>query len=323
MRTGEYRWSQVRVGLFLSICGIILFASLFYFGITGVTLSRHAVVHAAFDDAFGLATGSPVEMGGVVVGEIKDLELPDVKTGRVPVTLSIEPGALQRLGPSSVAFTSSHALVGQRFVGLTVRHEGETPLENGGWIQEQPSKGIEARAAETLDKVDVLLTQVGQIANSVGRMTADVEAGHGTIGRLLRDESLYDGLAATAANAAAATDEVRHGHGTIAALLGDAKLAGDVRSTVGALAQTAEGVQQGRGVLGRLTSDETDARRIDETLANLQTVTGNLSSGKGTLGALISDSTLMDRVDAVLGQIGSLVGDVRRNPQRYLKFQAF
>src|SRR4051812_11865001 len=103
MKTSEHRWSQVRVGLFVGVCGIILCAAVLYFGIAGAPLSRPGRIHAEFDNVFGLAEGSPVEMGGVVVGQISDIQLPDLKTGFVPVTLDIRHQALEKLGPSTVA----------------------------------------------------------------------------------------------------------------------------------------------------------------------------------------------------------------------------
>ena len=60
MRTVEYRWSQIRVGLFTAITGIVFFVVVFYFGLTGTSLAGHVKVHAAFDNIFGISNGSPV-----------------------------------------------------------------------------------------------------------------------------------------------------------------------------------------------------------------------------------------------------------------------
>jgi phospholipid/cholesterol/gamma-HCH transport system substrate-binding protein len=323
MRRAEYHLSQVRVGLFIAICGILMFAGVFYFGVSGKSFAKRGRVRSAFDSVFGLATGSPVEMGGVVIGQIEHLDLPDIRTGLVPVTLAVEPRALERLGASSVAFTSSHALVGQRFVGLTVRKENEPPLPNNGFVRSVPPESLETRATQTLERVDDLIADTRVLLASLNRIAGEVQAGHGTIGHILRDDTLYSELLGAASNAQTATRDLVRGRGALSALLVDPKLGSQVRESVDTLAQTAAQVRAGKGVLGKLTNDDVQARRVEDVLANLDTVSQNLAAGRGTLGALISNPELMHHLDDLLGQVDSLVADVRRNPQRYIKLQAF
>jgi phospholipid/cholesterol/gamma-HCH transport system substrate-binding protein len=326
MRSTDYRLAQVRVGLFVAIAGIVLFAAVFYFGLNGSPLTKAAKVHALFDNVFGLAEGSPVEMGGVVVGQIESISLPELKTGLVPVTLSIQPDALKRLGASSVAFASSHALLGQRFIGLTARKESEPALANGGSVQTRPSEAMDAlieQATRTLQKVDVEVEQLQQFTGALARIGTELQSGQGSLGKLLRDDALYNSLAATAENARKLTDDAEHGHGAIATLLRDRQLDSELREGVGALSETAKRMRDGKGLIGRLTVDGTDTEHFDRTLANLDAVTSRLSDAKGTLGALINDPQMLARVNGLIGEVDALVSDLRRNPQRYLKISAF
>lgn len=325
MRTAEYRLSQVRVGLFVAICGIILTASILYFGIVGSPFSRAARLHAEFDNVYGLAEGSPVEMGGVGVGQIESIGLPNVKTGLVPVTLAIRLDALDRLGPSSRAFTSSHALVGQRFLGLSVRKQDEASVVDGATIQTLPSDALDSvmtQALKSIEQVNNLVADARRITNVLAHVADGIDEGHGTLGKLARDEALYDSLASTARNARKVTDRLANSDGALAAL-GDPKVGQQVRDSVGVLADTAQRVREGKGVIGRLTNDDAEAARIDRTLANVDAVSSRLADAKGALGALISDPALLDRMNGLLGEVDSLVVDLRRNPQRYLKITAF
>jgi phospholipid/cholesterol/gamma-HCH transport system substrate-binding protein len=292
MRPSDYLWSRIRVGLFIAMSGIVLFAAVFYFGITGSSLGHRAEVHADFDDVFGLAQGSPVEMGGVVIGQVEKLGLPLVESGLVPVTLAIDPSALQRMSESSVAFTSSHALVGQRFVGVTVRHAKETPLAPGGSIRTRRAESMETvsdKAVAVLNQIDKLLQTVRVIADNSGEIVADIQQGHGILGQLVHDEGL----------------------------------SADLRKGIQSFSKTAQSINEGHGLLGRLTNDEADAEKFDHALANVDAVAGQLASARGTLGALISDPAVLEHITTLLNQADSLVADLRRNPQRYLKIQAF
>ncbi len=326
MRTSEYRWTQVRVGLFVAIAGVVLFAAVFYFGIAGSPLSRGATVHGLFDNVAGMGVGTPVEMSGVVVGQVREFDLPELGTALVPMTLTIDDRALERLGRSSVAFAASHALVGQRYIAVTPRKPDELPLKNGSEIRTAPSQALDdvaGQTAEALRQVLALVEDTRQITQALANAAEALDQGKGTLGRLLKDDALYRILERAAQNAAALTNKAGTGSGPIATLLGDEALASNLRRSAASLAETTDRIRSGKGLLGRLTNDDQSEQRLDATLANMELVASRLAEAKGTLGALISDPALLARMNTLLGQMDSLVADVRRNPQRYLKIQAF
>lgn len=326
MRSSEFRWTQVRVGLFVAITGILLFAGVVYIGLAGTPFANRATIVAHFDDVAGLATGSPVEMGGVVIGEVSRIDLPDVKTGKVPVTLAIEHRALSRLGPSSVAFNASHALVGQRYVGLTTRQPHEPELADGAEVNARTLPELDvviAQVADTLVDIRALASDARQFSGALARIAEAMENKDSTVGRLLLDDELYEELLTSTRTLSAFTARITEGEGPLATLVGDQKMAADLRSGVAALSDTAKRIDSGKGVLGRLTTEGATAKRLDRTLANLATVSDQLAQAEGTLGALISDPALLEQMNALVSEMDRLVGDVRRNPQRYLKIQAF
>jgi len=312
MRPQELRWVQVRVGLFVALTLFVAFALLAALGIAGSPLERRAHVHGLFDDVSGIAVGSPVEMGGVIVGEVAEIDLPDLETGLVPVRLSIDFAAMHRLGPSSEAYTGSHALVGQRFIGLTWRAANEPPLKDGDRIQTssgQSTEDLVDDARRTLAEGRKLIGELRQLSGALARAGKAIDAGDGSVGALLHDRELYDRLVSAARSA----DE----------LVSDPALSRDLKEAAGAMARTTRRVEQGEGVLGRLTTEGEDARRLQRTLAHLESASAGLSQARGTLGSLINDKGLLVRLDALVGQLDSLFADVRRNPERYLNIKPF
>lgn len=322
MRTSEFRWAQVRVGLFVSLAVIVLFAFITYAGLAGTPFVRRIHVVTLLPDASGLALGSPVEMGGVKIGEVSMVDLPIIESGRVPVHLAIEKRALDRLGPSSQAFVASHALVGQRFVGLTTRRPDEQVLPPDAVIPAREERDLNELinvAGRVLDSLDKTLVDVRRISSG---LAGSIE-GDGSLGLLLRDRELYESMRAAATSARDAAHAAAHGPGALPTLLNDAALARELRSGVGSLADTARRVRAGEGVLGRLTANEAAAEHLEQTLANLDAISTNLAGSEGALGALIGDPAIRERVETLLGQVDSLVADVRRNPKRYLTIQPF
>lgn len=326
MQAVEFRWSQIRVGLFVALAGIVLFGSIVYVGLAGSPFAPHVEVKALFTDVSGLAVGSPVEMGGVLVGEISAIELPDLETGLMPVTLGVRPEALERLGPSSEAYASSHALVGQRFVGLVPRKPGEPSLAPGSVIKARTEQSIDAvvsQAMATLEEVRGLAADLRVASGALTQLGAAVSNGEGTLGRLVADDALYGRLERTMEHLEGAAARITQGDGALATLLSDPRLAKDLKSGVGALAETARSVRQGEGVLGRLVHDEALAGKVNDALSNLQLVSTRLAEAEGTLGGLISDPALLGRMNELVSEMDSLVSDVRRNPTRYIKIQPF
>ncbi len=315
MRPSELRWANIRVGLFVALTLFLGFGLLAALGIAGSPLARRAHLHGLFDDVSGLAVGSPVEMGGVMVGEVAEIELPDLETGKVPVRISVDLNALDRTGPSSQAFTGSHALVGQRFVGLTPRRPDEPALKDGDRIRtgvSQTADGMMDEARRTLESVRGLVDELREASGALRRAGRALDAGDGTLGALVHDRELYERLLSTARR----TEE-------FSSAISDPQLTKELRSSLEVVARLGRRIEKGEGLLGRMVTEGKASQHLDRSLANVDLVTGRLAEAKGTLGALISDPSLLSRMNDLLGQVDALIADMRRNPERYIKIQPF
>jgi phospholipid/cholesterol/gamma-HCH transport system substrate-binding protein len=315
LRPSELRWANIRVGLFVALTLFLGFGLLAALGIAGSPLARRAHLHGLFDDVSGLAVGSPVEMGGVMVGEVAEIELPDLETGKVPVRISVDLNALDRTGPSSQAFTGSHALVGQRFVGLTPRRPDEPALKDGDRIRtgvSQTADGMMDEARRTLESVRGLVDELREASGALRRAGRALDAGDGTLGALVHDRELYERLLSTARR----TEE-------FSSAISDPQLTKELRSSLEVVARLGRRIEKGEGLLGRMVTEGKASQHLDRSLANVDLVTGRLAEAKGTLGALISDPSLLSRMNDLLGQVDALIADMRRNPERYIKIQPF
>ena len=109
----------------------------------------------------------------------------------------------------------------------------------------------ETRAAirdlrESIDNIKPALEQVNRIAADVSSITADLNAGKGTAGKLLKDEQLYNDARDSLAkfNSTAAKLDI---------LIGDA--------------------QSGKGTIGKLLTDETLYNNLNQTTSNVNQIT--------------------------------------------------
>jgi phospholipid/cholesterol/gamma-HCH transport system substrate-binding protein len=98
-------------------------------------------LYATFDNIGGLKSGSPVKVGGVVIGRVSDIEL-DPKTYSPRVTMDIEDQYNQLPDTSSLAIRTS-GLLGEQFLALNVGFDdpdmGTAMLKDGSTIQDTKS----------------------------------------------------------------------------------------------------------------------------------------------------------------------------------------
>jgi phospholipid/cholesterol/gamma-HCH transport system substrate-binding protein len=127
------RSTEVIVGIFVTIgalCIIYLTVSL-----GGVDLfgSPYYSVVAEFDSVSGLRTGASVEVGGVPMGKVLDINLKDY---RADVTIGILKGI--ELSDDTIASIRTQGVIGDKFVKLTPGGSDVT-LKSGDLIVETES----------------------------------------------------------------------------------------------------------------------------------------------------------------------------------------
>ncbi|MFC0142077.1 outer membrane lipid asymmetry maintenance protein MlaD [Erwinia mallotivora] len=98
-------------------------------------------LYATFDNIGGLKTGSPVKIGGVVIGRVTDIEL-DSKTYSPRVTMNINDKYNQLPDTSSLAIRTS-GLLGEQFLALNVGFDdpemGTSMLKDGSTLRDTKS----------------------------------------------------------------------------------------------------------------------------------------------------------------------------------------
>jgi phospholipid/cholesterol/gamma-HCH transport system substrate-binding protein len=101
-------------------------------------------------------------------------------------------------------------------------------------------------------------------------VSAKLNSGEGTLGKLINDPKLHDDLIATVgeiksaatdarsfvANAQAIIDQVKSGKGTIGALVYDENTANDLRASVKNVREVSDKLARGEGTLGKLINDD-------------------------------------------------------------------
>ncbi|MCP1439445.1 phospholipid/cholesterol/gamma-HCH transport system substrate-binding protein [Erwinia persicina] len=134
--------SEIWVGVFLllALCAA-LFLCLRVADLKSLGSEPTWRLYATFDNIGGLKSGSPVKIGGVVIGRVTDIGL-DEKTYLPRVSMDIEDKYNQLPDTSSLAVRTS-GLLGEQYLALNVGFDdpemGTAMLKDGSTIQDTKS----------------------------------------------------------------------------------------------------------------------------------------------------------------------------------------
>lgn len=231
---------ELRVGAFVLLSVLLGGGIAFIIGNQRNVFSPKTTYTAVFDSVGGLRAGSPVQLGGVVVGSV--IEVRFQQDGRIRVTFRVINDAARLVrgdvhGPhpddvppgqpkGTTVSIGSKGMLGDRLVDLTI---GDQRLPE--WDPSVPLPT--ARAAGLLDQA----------------------------------EAVMEAVRGTASNLRSATDP-----------FADQQFSNDLKETANNLARVSGMLANGDGAIQRLMSNPGTADQVEQTLSNLQTASQELSA---------------------------------------------
>lgn len=253
--------SNIRIGLFIIVGLTILVVTIFLLGEKSELFRSTFDVKAYFKDIQGLRSGSIVRLSGIDVGSVKRIQIVSDTTGRVEVTMKLISNIHRFIKTDTKASIETEGLVGNKVVVLKVGSSGADEVPNGGIIKAEEPLGFSAILVETQGIMQYTKEMTKNLAEIVGR----VNRGEGSIGKLLKDEQLYNDAKQLTVSADQSLKNITE------------KVAG----VTDLFAELGQGVKL---VVGNVDSAVV---RIDNILANIQ-------KGKGLAGQMLVDGSKLD-----------------------------
>ncbi len=320
----KVRWSQLKVGVVGLAAFMILAVLIFLLTSSKGFFQKTANLRTFMDDASGLAEGTPVRLNGFTIGSLDKIQLIAGSEPKrsVEFIMVVQEKFLRQIPVDSVASISAANLLGDKFLNITKGRAAET-VKNGAEIKSLQAQDIPELMAQSAN----LLQTFQSIVNRLDALLAGVEAGKGNIGKLLKDEELYNRLNGIAIEGQNLLTDVRKGQGTISKLIYDDALYQELRSPIKRVDALLAELQAGNGSAGKLLKDPALYDEAKASLAEIRGLLGDLNAGKGTAGKLLKDDVLhkrleelvakfngtIDRINSGQGTLGQLVV----NPQLY------
>jgi phospholipid/cholesterol/gamma-HCH transport system substrate-binding protein len=325
---------EVSVGVFLVVAFLILIA---FFELVGkeTIFARMIEYRTSFRSIPGLKVGDPVRLAGVDVGTVKDIR---VVGARVEVAMQVKPGTPVKT--DSIATIKLTSLLGTNFVDVSFGSPSAQLAPPGSVLASSEPPDLNTLLARLNDAAGDLQTLTKQVNEGLGKsiepitstfQTMDkiakkIEAGQGTLGRLISDDRLYREIQGIAANLNKVSDQIAQGQGTLGKLVKDdtmyrdlQALTTDLRGSAGTFNRMMRDVESGKGTLGKLVKDESlynEARdtlaQARSTLGNLGTVSKRIADGKGTLGRLLNDDSMYTDMKGAVTSLNNIMKKVER-----------
>ncbi len=336
-------WTELRVGLVTLLSLLALAGTILYVGAGGGTpLAPRYELKALMSDVNGLKPGAPVRVGGKEVGTVTEVEFGGERArGMVEVTMRIDRRVKDRVTTESQATLGSLGLLGEKAVDISSSPRG-TPIEDQGFVAaatEDPFKGLLSDASDSTAHLRRILSRMDAGEGLVGKALRDdelynrmvdvsvrlqgvmtkLESESGPLGRLMNDRQMSERLSSSLSGIEAAVRRIDSGQGALGALSKDEAFASQLKSAVQRLDDVMGRLARGEGTAGRMLKDDVLYTRLSDVSLKLDNVLARVDKGEGTAARLVNDRELYENLSGALKDLKGLVGDVRKDPGKYLR----
>lgn len=282
--------SLIRVGLFVVMGGAAVVLAIFLVGKEEGLFRESFVVSAYFNTIEGLRTGASVRLAGVDVGIVDKITI-SPENNKVRVDLKLGTKVKSFIKKDSYAAIEQEGLVGSKYVSLSVGTSASDEARDGDVLRTREP----FRLSVILEDAQGMIANTRRATEEFTKILAAVNAGRGTMGKLITDEDVYQALKRATAQADTSLRKTAEEFSNIPKFLSG-------------VSENLYGVTKN---IGKLISD------VDSTVVNARDVLGKLNQGQGTLGALLVERRVYDSLLVIVQKGISMAEAARDGASRF------
>ncbi|MGI9554234.1 MAG: MlaD family protein [Thermodesulfobacteriota bacterium] len=287
--------NEYKVGLFFMV-GILVLVFIMDFLGDIPFYSDSKTVYTYFDTLGELREGNPVKLEGLVIGDVSDIKLEDRK-----LKVSMEVNKDAPVKNDSIASIQLTSLLGTSYVNLTfgtaasADNYGDYPLPS---LEPTDLNKILAKLDSAIGSLDNALGAFGgfgdneegisKIVSNLDIVLEDLASGKGTLGKLIKDDELYNEVTVAMKNLRNITTKLNDSGGTFGKLVNDDQLYDQAAEAATELNQILKKVNSGEGTIGKLVNDDSLYYDAKNTVIKVEKSVDTLEdlAPLGTLGAI-------------------------------------
>jgi phospholipid/cholesterol/gamma-HCH transport system substrate-binding protein len=301
-RSNQIGWAQVRGGVFILLALLFFAAGVLLMGEKTKMFVDKGAMRIVMNDVVGLKTGAPVWLAGVDVGLVTDILFADPKhSNEVSILIEVDTGALKKIGSDSKITIKTRGLMGEKYVDI---------LPSSHYSEKPPAVLQGSQVA----KLDDVIQKAGDAFDKVNGIIDNINQGKGTLGKLNKDEALYQNLSRLTIEMKDLVVTINRGEGTLGKLNRDPEPYNKLISILNRADRTLQDIQASDGTLNRLIYDKglytkltTLADKSNQAADDVRDLNKKIMSKDGTIGLLLNDREFYDKGVSLLTRAESSV----------------
>lgn len=264
---------------FFIIIGLLLFlVAIFVIGSKQNMFTSTMKINSIFETVSGLLEGSNVRFNGISVGTVDKINI--VSGNKVMVEMTIVSSVRKFIKRDSQVKIISEGLIGNKIVDITPGGQDVPSVDEGGWlvsIKPVEAEDIMKSLKETGDNASIVTKDLANIISQVAN-------GEGTLGQLIYNNSLYNGVDSTMRGFAISTGLVNNVLRNIANSVDVITtevipMTQKIRSITQDISEITNKMNSSQSVVGTLLTDTNFANNLKSLMRNADQTTANLEQG--------------------------------------------
>lgn len=321
--------TEIRVGLLILIATALLVGFVLVLG--GVDFGGGHTVYVDFDNPGNVKPGASVNIGGMKVGTVEDIEYRggrlDPQTGRrslIRLRLDIDDEVKDTIHEDALFYVTAQSVLGEQIVAIDPGNPEAPPLAENSIVRGVDPPRLDLALALGYELLDTLVTALRnnreELNDLLGNLSGivrglnDVLTNHRErIDRIIVNVETATAEAAQLAQSARGTidgPEVRRIVTNLDRTLG--AVARDIEPILADVRTVASNANEALGAVGPEERERirTAIRDASRAVADAQQIVAHIRQGRGTVGAIVMDEEIYD-------DLQELLRDLKHNPWKF------
>jgi len=281
------------VGLFVTIPVLAVPALLIFTILKSDGLQKWCTLNVICENSQGLKKGNQVSMSGISVGHVQKVDL--IKEKEVYISFDVNSRYKHLVKKDTRARLRQRGFVGDWEIELTGGGTGVAEVSDGDTLRSEKAATMDEIIEVAVNLIDTATVLLGELMF----VAREINSGEGTVGRLLKDDTLYRQISQITVAALGVTSDVRRLAASTRGVIGraDSLLVSikDVGTSVGA-----SGLTLVDSLMTLVNTVNKSFDDIGQILDNLKTVSGGAPE-------------LMDRLKDDLDEAELLMKSLQKN----------
>ena len=274
-----------KLGMFVALSLTVFLVAIYFIGKSQNLFGTTFHLQAKFKNVSGLQIGNNVQLSGINIGTVKEIEF--LSDSIVMVNMVIRSEIQQYIKTDAFATIGSDGLMGDKVLMITAGSTSQEIVKDHALILSTEAVGMEDLMnglKKSIDNAQVITKELSEFSHKMNN-------GKGALAKVLTDEEFSRTIDKTLHNLERGTDEfvlftknMNNKNGSLSKIMTDPVYANSIEKTLSGFEKSAADInvftsklRNENGIISKLLTDEKMANDLDSILINTKAATEKLN----------------------------------------------